>query len=222
MEKDKLQVDLLIFDLDGTLVDSKLDIAHGVNHPLAAVGLAPISHEEIYHYVGHGVSDLIADAVGLHQDRRAEALQIFMKYYEAHLTDHTRLFPGMPEVLAHFSTKKMAVLTNKPQSLADLLLQQLGITSQFEIVIGGEGGFPKKPDPASTHHILKQTQTNPKRALIIGDSAVDIETGKNAGILTCGVSYGFRPREELEQAGCDLIIDQPLELMDRLATGSPK
>lgn len=213
-----MQVDLLIFDLDGTLVDSKLDIANGVNHTLTTLGLAHISNEEIYHYVGHGVTDLIADAVGLHQERRGEALKIFMDYYQSHLTDHTQLFPGMQEVLDYFSVKKKAVLTNKPQGLTDLLLRQLGLTTRFDMIIGATvdspgSGFPKKPDSASTQHILKTCDVSPQRAVIIGDSAVDIETGKNAGILTCGVTYGFRPRQELEQAGCNLIIDHPSELM---------
>lgn len=213
MKKMSIAVDLLIFDLDGTLVDSKLDIANGVNHTLTTLGLARISNEEIYHYVGHGVTDLIADAVGLHQERRGEALKIFMDYYQAHLTDHTRLFPGMPEVLDHFSVKKKAVLTNKPQGLTDLLLRQLGLTTRFDMVIGATVDAPKKPDPASTQHILKTCGVSPQRAVIIGDSAVDIETGKNAGILTCGVTYGFRPREELEQSSCDLLINHPPELI---------
>lgn len=211
-----MQVDLLIFDLDGTLVDSKLDIANGVNHTLKTLGLPSISNEEIYRYVGHGVRDLIADAVGPHQEKRDEALKIFMDYYQAHLTDHTRLFPGMQEVLKHFSGKKKAVLTNKPQLLTELLLQQLGIASCFDIVIGGETNFPKKPDPASTLHILKTCGVAPHQTLIIGDSAVDIETGKKAGIRTCGVTYGFRPQKELADAGCDFLIHKPLELLSLL------
>ncbi len=210
-------IDLLIFDLDGTLVDSKLDIANGVNHTLRQLGLPTISNEEIYRFVGHGVRDLITDAVGNHPEKQDEALRLFMDYYQGHLADQTRLFPGIIEVLNHFSNKKLGILTNKPQSLTGPLLQQLGIFDKFQIVIGGEASFPRKPDPTSTRHILKTLKVAPQRAIIIGDSAVDIETGKNAAILTCGVTYGFRPRSELEASGCDLLIDQPAKLMEKIS-----
>ena len=206
-------IDLFIFDLDGTLIDSKEDIAASVNHTLTAVGLAAVPNEVIYQYVGHGVTPLIQKSIEtVGADKFLEAFQTFMSHYDEHCVDKTVLFPGMQKVLDHFAGKRKVVVTNKPQGFSEKILKGLGIDSLFEEVLGGDTHFPKKPDPKVIHYLLEKFQADPSKTVIIGDSLVDIETGKNAGILTCGALYGFRPREEMEGAGCDFLITQPDEL----------
>ncbi len=207
------QIDLFIFDLDGTLIDSKEDIAASVNHTLKAIGLRSIPDELIYQYVGTGVTPLIKrsmEAAG--EGRFKEALAIFLKHYDEHLLDRTVFFPGVQKILKHFSQKKKVVLTNKPQGFSEKILKGLKADHFFEEILGGDTRFPKKPDPEAVRYLLEKFRADPSKAVMIGDSRVDRETGQNAGILTCGVTYGFRPREELE--GSDCLITQPDELLN--------
>ncbi len=208
------KIDLLIFDLDGTLIDSKRDIANAVHWTLRELGLPQIPDEEIYTYVGNGVRPLILKSVGEHAEDFKKALKVFKDYYQIHLLDHTTPFEGVRELLAHFHAKKKAVFTNKPQYFTDPILKGLRLDHYFEAVIGSDAGFPKKPDPAVIHHLLKQFDCPPGQAMLIGDSKVDIETGKNAGILTCGVTYGFRPADEIKNAQPDFVVSQPKELLE--------
>ncbi|MBI4373263.1 MAG: HAD-IA family hydrolase [Deltaproteobacteria bacterium] len=207
------KINLLIFDLDGTLIDSKRDIANGVHHTLKDLGLPQVSDQVIYGYVGNGVRPLIQKSVGEEKDPRFEkALKIFKSYYLSHFLDNTSPFPGVVDLLKHFQSKKKTVFTNKPQYFTDPILKGLGLTPYFDAVIGSESGFPKKPDPAVINHLLKQFSVPPQEAVFIGDSRVDIETGKNAGILTCGVTYGYRSAEEIYGAKPDFVISELNEL----------
>lgn len=206
------KINLLIFDLDGTLIDSKRDIATCVNLTLRDLHLPAVSEEVVYSYVGHGVRDLIEKSVGDGQGDRArfnEGLKIFKQYYLSHLLDETCPFPGIVDILRHFSDRKKAVLTNKPQEFTDPILKGLDLIKYFDLIVGAEAGFPKKPDPTAVIHIMENLQCPPDRTVLIGDSAVDIETGKNAGILTCGVFYGFRPAEEIRAAGPNYAAMRP-------------
>ena len=211
MEK---EISLLIYDLDGTLIDSKRDIANAVNWTLGQLGLPPVSNETVYGYVGNGVRPLIAKSVGEESGARVkEALKIFKAYYRKHLLDQTRLFEGVKGVLHHFRGKTQVVLTNKPGVFTLPILKGLKVDHYFSAIIGGEDGFPKKPDPAAIHHLLKTFNCPPAQAVMIGDSRVDIETGKNAGILTCGVTYGFRSENEVRASRPDFLVAEPHEII---------
>lgn len=213
-------ISLFIFDLDGTLIDSKEDIAGSVNHTMREIGLPPVPDDVICSFVGNGVTPLIRQSVesalpsaGSNPAPTFEdTLRIFMEHYDHHLLERTRPFPGIPEVLEKFRASPKVVVTNKSQAFSEKILKGLGLAPHFRGIFGGDTNFPKKPDSAVVHHLLKSFGVAPGKTVIIGDSRVDIETGKNAGILTCGVAYGFRPRRELEQSACDYLINRPEDL----------
>lgn len=210
-----IPISLLIFDLDGTLIDSKRDIASSLHWTLRDLNLPQVSDEEIYSYVGNGVRPLIQKSVGEMQGPNyQQALKIFKEYYRAHLLDTTVAFPGVFEVLEHFSSKRKAVFTNKPQYFTEPILTGLKLDRYFDAIMGSDAGFPKKPDPAILHHLLERFSCPPVQAVLVGDSKVDIETGKNAGVLTCGVTYGFRSAVEVRGARPDLVIGDIGELKE--------
>jgi phosphoglycolate phosphatase len=213
-------MDLLIFDLDGTLINSKLDLAHAVNATRAAMGLEPLDHELIYSYVGNGAPVLIRKAIGpeASEEQIEAALQFFLTYYHDHKLDYTVLYPGVRETLQALQSagRKMAVLTNKPVRISKAILDGLGIGSYFVRVYGGNSFEQKKPNPIGVATLLNETATGANEALMVGDSAVDIETARNAGIASCGVTYGFQP-ETLAVAAPDYLIDRMEQLLDVLA-----
>jgi phosphoglycolate phosphatase len=202
------KIDLFLFDLDGTLIDSKRDIAASVNFTMTKLGLPRLADDLIYSFVGNGVTPLIRKTVeaagGAPFD---QAMAVFLAHYDQHLLDTTETFPGIRETLKHFKDKKKIVVTNKSQAFSEKILKGLGLAPSFDGVFGGDTEFPKKPAPDVVHHLLKTYGVTPRHAVIIGDSRVDMETGKNAGIWTCGVTYGFRPRRELEEANCDFLVE---------------
>ncbi|MBI4374350.1 MAG: HAD-IA family hydrolase [Deltaproteobacteria bacterium] len=207
------KINLLIFDLDGTLIDSKKDIANSIHWTLQSLNLPPVSDEEVYSYVGNGVRPLIQKSIGEEEGPHFQkALKIFKEHYLSHCLDHTVPFEGAVAMLKSFSDKKKAVFTNKPQYFTKPILKGLHLNTYFDAVIGSESGFPKKPDPAVIIHLLKQFGISPQEAIFIGDSRVDIETGKNAGILTCGVTFGYRSEEEIREAKPDFVISELGEL----------
>ncbi len=190
-----MDIRLLIFDLDGTLIDSKLDLAHAVNATRNFLDLRPIEHEKIYSYVGNGAPTLIRRAIGPDFDDTdlARALEFFLTYYRAHKLDHTRFYPGVREALNSFGDRILAVLTNKPVRISREILEGLGMAGRFRYVLGGNSLETKKPHPEGVLHILRDSGVHPTQAMIVGDCDVDVMTGRNAGIHTCGVTYGFAP-----------------------------
>ncbi len=205
---------LIIWDLDGTLIDSKRDIAFAVNETLERIDHPPISEEEIYSYVGNGVRPLIERAVAASGGGNSldTAIKHFQKIYLAHLLDTTILFDGILDVLRHFENKKMAVASNKPYLYVTKILEGLHVADLFMSVKGGDSLPTRKPDPEMIKVILHEAGVGPENAVFVGDSAVDIQTGKNAGVHTIGVSYGFRPLTELMKSAPDLLIPTPLDL----------
>lgn len=220
------KIDLFLFDLDGTLIDSKKDIASSVHYTMDVLGLPPIDDETIYSFVGNGVTPLIQKSVetsigsaeGGEKITFEKALAIFKKHYDEHCLDTTQPFPGILDVLRHFKKTPKVVITNKSQGFSEKILDGLGLTSLFKGLYGSDTEFPKKPDPAVVHHLLQRFKARPEATVIVGDSRIDMETGRNAGILTCGVTYGFRPREELEEAGSDYLIERPTDLFNLFFT----
>ena len=207
-------VDLLIFDLDGTLIESKWDIAFSVNLTLKELGLPERPQEEIFGFVGDGVKKLLRLAVGEMDDARyTEALRIFRGHYLDHCLDRTQYYPGVKSVLSHFEGKLKAVATNKSLEYTKVILKGLG-DHHYAHVVGGDNGFGLKPEPGMLLHILDHLQVDKDRAVLVGDSTNDINGGHNAGIRVCAVGYGMGNRERMRACGPDWFIERPEELME--------
>jgi phosphoglycolate phosphatase len=213
-------VRVLIFDLDGTLIDSKLDLAHSVNAMLAHMGREAHVHETIFSFIGDGAAMLVRRALGegASDAEVASGLDYFLSYYRAHMLDNTVAYPGVREslaALAGHSTEgaayAMAVLTNKPVVFSRAILDGLGLGQYFRFVYGGNSFERKKPDPMGVEVLLRDLDAAPDEAMMIGDSDVDIRTARNAGIFACGVSYGFG-LEGLRAHPPDLMVDSLAEL----------
>ncbi|MBI5379536.1 MAG: phosphoglycolate phosphatase [Nitrospirae bacterium] len=210
-------IDLLIFDLDGTLVDSRQDIFNAVNRMLDQLALDPLPPETIVGYVGNGVRELIHRSLGpAHLDRLKEGMAHFLDHYSAHLLDKTHLYPGVTETLEALAGKRMAVVSNKLEDLSRRILQGLGVAQHFALVVGGDTVGRKKPSPEAIRWVLTRLGVLPDRTMIVGDSPTDIEAGRAAGIRTCGVTYGFRPPELVRAARPDLVIDDLRALRDHV------
>lgn len=215
---DPAHIKLLIFDLDGTLIDSRLDLVHSVNATLRNFGRQELSDEVIASYVGDGAPMLMRRAFGDPQDEAflKQGLEFFLGYYRIHKLDHTKLYGGVKEMLAAVQSsngdvRKMAVISNKPVVPSRAIVEALGISGFFIQVYGGNSFATKKPDPEGVRAVLKETGTLPEETLMIGDSSVDVVTGRNAGTLTCGVTYGFAPHTFVS-ARPDVLVDTPGEL----------
>jgi phosphoglycolate phosphatase len=183
----------LVFDLDGTLIDSGLDLALSVNATLAYMGRASLPHDRIYGYVGKGASRLIEQALGPGATAtECEAgLAHFLAYYREHMLDNTETYPGVREGLAALEGMPMAVLTNKPVRFSEEIVKGLGLGKYFRFVYGGNSFQTKKPDPAGMEVLLREFGVAPKETMIVGDSEVDVLTARNAGTWVCGVTYGL-------------------------------
>jgi len=206
-------VRVLIFDLDGTLIDSKLDLAHSVNAMLEHMGRTPLAHEMVYSYVGNGAPMLVRRALGEGAtDAECEkGLAHFLAYYRAHMLDNTVTYPGVREGLEKLKGKAMAVLTNKPVRFSEEILNGLGLSRYFQFVYGGNSFEKKKPDPMGVETILRDLAAPPADAMMVGDSDVDIRTARNSGIWACGVSYGLGT-EGLRLHPPDIMLDSLDEL----------
>ncbi len=206
-------VDLIVFDLDGTLIDSRRDLALSVNETLRFLGHPPLEESLIAQYVGNGVTPLLQRSLSSYgSERIEEARSIFLKHYEEHLLDHTRLFQGAADSLLHFAEKYLALLTNKPFHLTQKILKGLNLDPLFSIVIGGDSLEVKKPDPGGFQFILDQSGVSPREAIIVGDNPVDIQTGKTVGSWTCGVTSGYSAESDIKGASPDFLISNLLEL----------
>src|SRR6267154_92639 len=212
------QIKLLIFDLDGTLIDSRQDLVNSVNAALRSLGRDELPSDEIAAMVGDGAPVLVRRALGDTVDEALlrRGLEFFLSYYREHKLDYTRLYDGIPEALetlrgANGARRVMSVLTNKPVNPSRAIVQALGIAEKFASVYGGNSFETKKPDPLGINTILAETGVRADEAVMIGDSAVDILTGRAAGTWSCGVSYGFAPHTLVKAPG-DAIVDTPAEL----------
>ncbi len=204
---------LLVFDFDGTLVDTKKDIVDSVNRTLTELNLRTLDRETLSTFIGKGVNHLMARSLeGTECDDLPRAIDAFMRHYEEHLMDQTDLFPNCRAILEHFAHKENTILSNKPTRFITQILDALDCRAPFSTIIGGDLMPEKKPDPGGLHHILQQHNVRPEEALMIGDSLVDIETGKRAGVPTCGITYGHAGRASLETAQPNWIIDDLTEL----------
>lgn len=216
---DARAIRLLVFDLDGTLIDSRLDLIHSVNAMLRQFERPELSDELIASYVGDGAPALVRRALGDsdHDPAFQAALDYFLGYYRIHKLDHTTIYAGIPEALVRLATpvnktqRLMAVLSNKPVNPSRDIVQALGLAGFFVRIYGGNSFTTKKPDPLGAHTLLREMQVDASEAIIIGDSSIDVLTGRNAGLWTCGVTYGFAPHT-LQEVPPDVLIDSPRDL----------
>ena len=210
---------LIVFDLDGTLIDSRRDLADAANALLVSEGAAPLSEERIGRMVGDGAATLVArafEASGV--ERPADALERFLALYDQRMLNHTRPYPGIPKVLEVLGLRSLlAVLTNKPLASTRRILAGLGLARHFpdSAVVGGDGPFPRKPDPAGLVHLTTRARVDASATLLVGDSIVDWRTARAAATPICLARYGFGyegfPREEL--VASDRLIDAPADLL---------
>ena len=216
---DPQQINLIIFDLDGTLIDSREDLIQSVNAMLRHLKRSELPGELIASYVGDGVAMLVRRALGNVQDESLIniAHEYFISYYREHKLDHTRVYEGIPQALQTICglqnglRRKVIVLSNKPVNPARAIVEALGLGEFCTQVYGGNSFPTKKPDPEGAKSILLENEVAPEEAMIVGDSSIDIITGKNAGLWTCGVTYGFAPHA-LESTSPDVVVDSPFEL----------
>ena len=209
----KRPIDLIMFDLDGTLADTGPDLADSVNYTRSRFDLTPLPQQLIYTHVGRGVEYLLRHAVAEKAQRHfPEIMRVFLEYYQQHLLDKTVLYPHVTEVLDYFGAKRSAVVTNKLHHLAVTVLRGLNIEHRFDVVLGGDSGAKKKPDPALLHLVLSRFRIIPANALMVGDGDTDIEAGRCAGVITCGVTYGLANRGDLVAAKPDFMIDDLAQL----------
>lgn len=208
------ELDLILFDLDGTLIDSKNDIADSANYTLKSLGLPELRPERIYGFIGDGVRKLLERTLPAdYQGEIENAWATFSDHYQDNLLRTTVLYPGVSEVLVHFQEKSKIIVTNKPERFAIPVLRGMGILSCFERIIGGESMPLKKPHPDAILNLLHEKKIHGSRALMIGDGCNDIEAGKRAGVITCAVSYGLTDRETLQGSHPNLMIDNLTELI---------
>ncbi len=206
---------LAILDLDGTLVDSLDDLHASVNHALAAVGLPARSRDEVHGFVGEGARVLLARAIAPHDELLDAALAAWWPHYEAHCLDRTRAYRGIPPLLAG-AGRVLAVHTNKPGALARKILDGLGLLPRFAVVLGGDEA-PRKPDPRGVAEIMARVGAGRDETVFVGDSRVDVRTGRAAGVALVAVTWGFASRAELAAEGATVFVDRVPELAPFLA-----
>jgi phosphoglycolate phosphatase len=214
---------LLIFDLDGTLIDSRLDLANSVNATRDALGMPPLSNEIVYSYVGNGVPVLLKRALGegASESDLARAQEFFLTYYRSHMLDFTTLYPGTSEALSRLNRAgmKLAVLTNKPVRFSQGIVEGLGIAPYFRYVYGGNSFEQKKPHPMGVEKLMAECGANRENTVMIGDSSVDVLTARNACVHSWAVSYGFQP-ESLIANPPDWLAHSMEEVAEKALTAS--
>ena len=217
---DPHSIKLVIFDLDGTLIDSRLDLVHSVNAALRHIQRPELPDDVIASYVGDGAPVLIQRALGpeaADESLIRKGLEFFLHYYREHKLDHTTIYPGIQEALASIQSsgngvpRNLAVLSNKPVNPSRAIVEALGLGRYFMQIYGGNSFSTKKPDPEGALKLVSESGVHPQQAAIVGDSHVDIRTGRNAGLSTVAVRYGFAPHT-LEVESPDVEVDTPQEL----------
>jgi phosphoglycolate phosphatase len=214
----KIAVDLIVFDLDGTLADTLPDLTAAANFACRRMGLPEHSPAAIRGMIGGGERKLIERMVGpAHQDRVEECLQLYLDHYTRHNGELTRLYPGVPETLALVSGKKLAVLSNKLQRLTRQALEAMDIARFFAAIRGGGAGLPLKPEPAALLSVAADLGVGPARSLMVGDKIADIRAGQKAGAFTAAVTYGYGDLDALTAASPDFLLARFSQLPGILA-----
>ena len=205
-------VDLVVFDLDGTLVDSREDISRAVNEGIVAVGGGKRPVSEIIPHIGRPLMDIFNDLLPVELHAKAgRATEIFREYFFSHCVETSRLCPGVSECLEGLGAVSRAIATTKMTFMAERVVQQMGIAHHFDLVQGSDD-IPHKPDPAILALVLERLRKEAGRAWVVGDTVYDIQAGKAAGMHTCAVTYGIGEVEDLERAAPDLLLDNLADL----------
>jgi phosphoglycolate phosphatase len=207
----------LIFDLDGTLIDSQRDLIRSVNAMLREMGREQLHEDTISGYIGHGAPQLVGRALGESptEAERERALKFFLAHYEEHKLDSTCAYPGVAEALEHLAAFPMAILTNKPVRISVRILEGLVLAKYVRAVYGGNSFETKKPDPLGKHVILREFGAAPSKVIVVGDSEVDVRTARNAGTLAAAVNYGFGAHDRARHPA-DLYLDRLTDLIPLL------
>jgi phosphoglycolate phosphatase len=212
---------LLIFDLDGTLVDSSVDISNALNYAIGPYGIPEVSISETIALVGEGLTRLIGKVI----EQKAPGLDLpplvdrFLEYYSVHLADNTLPYPGTEKVLQGLGAYRKAVVSNKTESLSVKVLQATGLIRYFDYVAGGDTVSEKKPSPVPILDVLSRFDAGPEEALLVGDSIYDIEAGRAAGVKTVAALYGYGTASFSSQADCRITSIEELPEAVRQASG---
>ncbi len=195
-------------------MDTRRDIAEAANHMLGRMKMEPLPQERIIRNVGQGLRHLVAGALQTEDAGRVEeGMKIYRVYYAQHLLDHSRLYPGALDLLEHFRDRKQAVITNKPNPYSREILTGLGVAGYFLEIVAGDSEYPKKPDPRALVSLMEKNRIAAEETLFIGDSAVDVETGRSAKVLTVVIRHGFSDEAEIQAAVPDVVIDDFKQLI---------
>ncbi|MCU0662564.1 MAG: HAD-IA family hydrolase [Myxococcota bacterium] len=211
----------VVFDLDGTLVDSRVDIAASINHGLMSVGHEPKPVEQIQPFIGQPLVQIFETLLGPSQKRAQDAATAYRSHYFDHCADHSRLYPGIEELLDALCHVPLGIATTKMTFMAVEVARRLGIDRRFAVVQGCDG-IPHKPDPAVVHLTLQALGQGPSGGWMVGDTHLDIEAGRAAGLATCAVTWGFGAREELRRSRPNLMVDSPVELAVHFGVEGPQ
>ncbi len=217
MTKNK-HFDLIIFDLDGTLVNSQYDLADAVNYGLKAMGRPLITYDQLPAMVGGGIGRLLELSLGNYRPEEMASLrQLFDEYYSENFANKTTCYPGVPELLELLKHRKKAVYSNKIHPFTVAIIQRLGLSHHFDVIQGANPKlYKRKPSPEGVIRILDMLDVRPENAIMVGDSTHDIHAGKQARIATCAVTYGYRSREQLEAAAPDFVVDDVSEILEKV------
>lgn len=212
-----LKIDMLIFDFDGTLTNSLPPAIKAMQEMLKELGLPHKSAEEIKKHIGYGERPFVSGSIGSEDEGKIEtAKKAYYRIY-AEKMKGIDLYPHVKEILLYFKDKIKVIVSNKRDMFIKMLLDIHGLKDQFTEILGEDSIEIHKPDPAAINNLLKKYKISPERTLFVGDMTVDIETGKNAGTYTCGVTYGFHGKEKLEKVKPDFLIDDVLELKKHIS-----
>lgn len=183
-------------------------MTRATNETLRVLQLPPVAEADVRRAVGRGVHELVKDCLRTDEPKRvARGVELFRAFYARHLTDRSRLYPGAREVLERFRPRGQAVVTNKPDPFATDLLAALGVREYFFEIVAGDSRYPKKPDPAAVLALMRQRGVEPEQTVLVGDSPIDMETGRRAGVFTAAVAHGFSDAAELSAAGAQVVVE---------------
>ncbi len=213
LQTSRMKYDLIIFDLDGTLVNSMYDVGDALNYVFRHYGLPELTYDQVPAMVGGGMRSLLRKALGPDADLD-EALRLLFEHYDKHYLDHTRPYPFVRETLGKLPMQ-LAVLSNKPDKYTKAIIRELDLATHFAMVLGHvPEWYERKPDPGGIRYILKHLHVAPQRTLMVGDSTHDIHAARRAAISSCGVTYGYRSPEQLRETGAGCLIDRFDQLLE--------
>ena len=208
---------LILYDLDGTLADTRRDIINGVRHALQTLNGPQLTDDEIKDCVGTGLHALIKQVFRTDDEKLADqGSKLYREHYKKHMLDHTLLYPGAREFLEYFKDRKQAVITNKPDPFSSQILEALGAAHYFLAILAGDNGLPFKPDPAAIRHLMEKVHATAGETIFVGDSPIDIQAARNAWVEVVTLSHGFASEATLREAKPDYLVQNFAELL-RLA-----